>query len=71
MLMKSIEARRRLMVYEILDRQKACNPDMKTAFSSFDDAFERLSVFQTFDTKLPNEKDVGRCETNVTAKHVK
>eukprot|EP00470_Lotharella_oceanica_P003390 CAMPEP_0170170704 /NCGR_PEP_ID=MMETSP0040_2-20121228/3712_1 /TAXON_ID=641309 /ORGANISM="Lotharella oceanica, Strain CCMP622" /LENGTH=120 /DNA_ID=CAMNT_0010410265 /DNA_START=159 /DNA_END=521 /DNA_ORIENTATION=- len=40
---------------------------MKTEFNSFDDAFERLSVFQTFDTKLPNEKDVGKFDKELDA----
>ncbi|GAB5367740.1 hypothetical protein AAMO2058_001257000 [Amorphochlora amoebiformis] len=59
-LLKSIEIRRRLMVCEIVDRQKACNPDQKTEFKSFDDVFDRLSAFQTFDTAMPTEPEIKK-----------
>eukprot|EP00467_Chlorarachnion_reptans_P020808 CAMPEP_0114490442 /NCGR_PEP_ID=MMETSP0109-20121206/2447_1 /TAXON_ID=29199 /ORGANISM="Chlorarachnion reptans, Strain CCCM449" /LENGTH=154 /DNA_ID=CAMNT_0001667065 /DNA_START=59 /DNA_END=523 /DNA_ORIENTATION=- len=53
---KSIQIRRRLMVYDVLDRQKAATPDCKSPFKGYQDAFERLSPFQAFDVDLPTEK---------------
>mmetsp|Transcript_13260 Transcript_13260/g.21650 ORF Transcript_13260/g.21650 Transcript_13260/m.21650 type:complete len:183 (-) Transcript_13260:231-779(-) len=67
MLGKSIEVRRRLMVFDILDRQKSCNPDPMKPFTSFDDAFERLSAFQSFDTQLPTKEQEARFENDMDA----
>mmetsp|Transcript_7159 Transcript_7159/g.10908 ORF Transcript_7159/g.10908 Transcript_7159/m.10908 type:complete len:177 (+) Transcript_7159:152-682(+) len=70
MLMKSMDIRRRLMVCEIFDRQKACNPDIRKPFSSFDDVFDRLSAFQTFDTKLPSKEESESFDNQMDTKAI-
>eukprot|EP00471_Norrisiella_sphaerica_P002137 CAMPEP_0184486296 /NCGR_PEP_ID=MMETSP0113_2-20130426/7812_1 /TAXON_ID=91329 /ORGANISM="Norrisiella sphaerica, Strain BC52" /LENGTH=145 /DNA_ID=CAMNT_0026868103 /DNA_START=116 /DNA_END=553 /DNA_ORIENTATION=+ len=55
------------MVFDILDRQKACNPDPTKPFESFDDAFERLSAYQAFDTQLPNTEEAAKYDKAMDA----
>ncbi len=63
MLNKLHSHRKRLMHAERTDRTKACAPDVNTAFTSVRDAWERLQVYHVFDSVLPGEERIVKCES--------